>query len=62
MEFNMYIIMLQTIVVYDIVILPLEERLAILDGELRYHSTRLKRIPVAPDVVVVDLGENTPVL
>ena len=33
-----------------------EERLTMLDGELSDHRTRLKNIPVAPDVVAEDLG------
>jgi hypothetical protein len=34
----------------------------VLDGELCDHSARPKYIPVAPDVVAEDLGENAPVL
>ena len=40
----------------------LEERLTIVDGELRNGRAGAKNFPVAPDVVAVDLGENPPVL
>ncbi len=39
-----------------------EERLTMLNGELSDHRARPKNIPVAPDVVVEDLGEHSPVL
>jgi hypothetical protein len=43
-------------------ILHREERLTMLDGELSDHHAHPKNIPVAPDVVVEDLGEYSPVL
>jgi hypothetical protein len=45
-----------------IFVLHREERLTMLDGELSDHRARTKNIPVAPDVVVKDLGEYSPVL
>jgi hypothetical protein len=39
-----------------------EERLTMLDGELSDHRACPKNIPVAPDVVVEDLGEYSPVI
>jgi hypothetical protein len=43
-------------------ILHHEERLTMLDGELSDHRACPKNIPVAPDVVVEDLGEYSPVI
>jgi hypothetical protein len=43
-------------------ILHRKERLIMLDGELSDHRARPKNIPVAPNVVVEDLGEYSPVL
>ena len=45
-----------------ITVCHLEERLTIVDGELRNGRAGAKNFPVAPDVVAVDLGENPPVL
>ncbi len=45
-----------------IYVLHCEERLTMLDGELSDHRASLKDIPVAPDVVVEDLGEYSSVL
>ncbi len=42
-------------------VLHCEERLTMLDGELSDHCARPNNIPVAPDVVVEDLGEYSPV-
>ena len=43
-------------------ILHCKERLTMLNGELSDHRAHPKIIPVAPDVVVEDLGEYSPVL
>jgi hypothetical protein len=45
-----------------ITVCHLEERLTIVDGELRDCRAGAKNFPVAPDVVPKDLGENPPVL
>jgi hypothetical protein len=45
-----------------ITVCHLEERLTIIDGELRNCRAGVKNFPVAPDVVPKDLGENPPVL
>ncbi len=46
---------------YLILVLHLEKRLTILDGELCHHRTCLEHIAVPHDVVVVDLGEDPPI-
>ena len=43
-----------------ILVLHVEHRLIIPDGELRHHRTRPENIAVPHDVVVVDLGEDPP--
>jgi hypothetical protein len=43
-------------------ILHRKEQLTMLDGELSDHRARSKNISVAPDVMVEDLGEYSPVL
>jgi len=45
-----------------ILVLHLEQRLTIFDGELRHHRTRPEHIAVRHDVVAEDLGEDPPVL
>ncbi len=43
-----------------ILVLHLEKRLTVLDGELRNHRARPEHIAVHRDVVAEDLGENPP--
>ncbi len=61
MIFIMYY-MLRRISLFLVFILHREERLTVLDGELCDHRACPKYIPVAPDVVAEDLGENAPIL
>ena len=44
-----------------ILVLHFEQRLTILDGELRHHRTRPENIAMPHDVVAVDLGEDPPI-
>ena len=45
-----------------ILVLYLEKRLAVLDGELCHHRARPEHIAMYHDVVAEDLGEDPPVL
>ncbi len=45
-----------------VLVSDLEQRLTVLDGELRHHRTRPEHITMHCDVVAEDLGEDPPVL
>ncbi len=45
-----------------VLVSDLEQRLTVIDGELRHHSIRTEHIAMLCDVVAEDLGEDPPVL